>query len=79
MKKKEAKKREKCPLKVTQLQRLRNLSFSAARVLALPSGVLPPTGPSHPPVSRLPSLFNPPAFVEHQGIWTGPWRQSLSS
>ena len=62
---KEPQKREKCPLEVTQLQKLNSLSFSAARVSVLPWGVLPPSGPRHPPVSHLPSPLNPPAFAEH--------------
>ena len=61
---KEPQKREKCPLKVTQLQRLNSLS-SQQWVSVLPWGVLPPAGPRHPPVSHLPSPLSPPALAEH--------------
>ena len=42
---KEPQKREKCPLKVTQLQRLNGLSFSAARVPALHQACYPQQDP----------------------------------
>ena len=42
---KEPQKREKCPLKVTQLQRLNSLSFSAARVPALHQACYPQQDP----------------------------------
>ena len=79
---KEPQKREKCPLKVTQLQRLNGLSFSAARVPALRQACYPKQDPS--PSCESPSFPTQPTSVCWASLGTRgmmdtrPWTWSLS-